>query len=35
MNHIAPTGVINPINTDPLFATVEFMPLKELTLIFY
>ena len=24
LDHIAPSGVISPINTDPLFATVEF-----------
>ena len=28
LNHIAPSGVNNPINTDPLFATVEFRSLK-------
>ena len=27
-DHIAPLGVINPINTDPLFATVEFRSLR-------
>ena len=28
MDHIAPLGVINPINTDSLFATVESVALK-------
>ena len=29
LNHIAPSGVINPINTNPLFANVEFRSLME------
>ena len=28
LNHIAPSGVINPINTDLLFATVQFRSLS-------
>ena len=29
MNHIAPSEVIYPINTDPLFATAEFRSLNS------